>query len=135
MKKICGLVSLLLISSLISCSNTTTNPSGINSFKITKNDVVVEELDVFVGDTFALKTKVNDNLTPAVTWKSSDPSVVDVDPNGNVNVLKKGSVVVSATVNDSPYICDSIYIDATKPLGQTGVGSGLSSSDPIFLGN
>ena len=112
-----------------------TSGGGFKTIEITKESVVVDVLDCFVGDEFKLDTKMSDNSNANITWESSNPNIVSIDDEGNVEILRKGSVIISAFVNGTPYINDAIFIDSTRKLEQLGVGSGHSKDDPIFIGN
>ena len=133
MKKFRILASALVISLLAGC-NTTQN-SNIKSIDITKNATSIEELEVLVGDTFKLESKLNDNLEAKINWTSSNPDVLTIDAQGNVTVKGSGRVVVTAVVDGVPYVNDSIFVKARGIVEQLGVGSGLTKDDPIFLGN
>ena len=144
MRKI--LVTCLIASTicLVSCEELNSPSSSpvitnqLKSIEITKNAVAIDELEVLVGDTFNLGYTTNNNSSIAITWENSNPDVLEIDSNGNVTVKGKGTTIITATVTDYPYIQDSIFINATRPagqVGQTGIGSGLTANDPIFLGN
>lgn len=133
MKKIICLIIVLLLTTVTGC--TTYSNSNITTLEIMKNDVVVNELDVRVGDEFKLETKSNLGLFESITWESSNPDVVSIDSKGNVVVHKNGKAVVTAKVNGQSYITDSIFVDSTQVVEQLGVGTGLSADDPIFIGN
>ena len=125
---------------LVACEepNQSSSPvltNQLKSIEILKDSITIEELEVIVEDTFTLNYSTNNDSTIAITWESSNPDVLTVDANGNVTVKGKGSAIITATATDYPYIQDSIFVNATNKLGQTGVGSGLSADDPIFLGN
>lgn len=135
MKKFLSIILIVFIFFLIGCE---VNPNGtikIESIEIYKDSVLVEELDVFVGDEFTLTASINDNQISEITWESSDPTKVSIDNNGNVKALDSGTVVITVYVNKLPFISDSIYVDATRKVEQLGVGTGLTKEDPIFIGN
>lgn len=134
MKKIRILASALVISLLTSC-NSTTQDTGVRSVEILKNATSIEELEVLVGDTFKLDSAINDNIAGRVLWTSSDPNIVEINAQGNATVKGSGKVVISAEVDGFPYATDSIFVNARRKVEQIGVGSGLTPSDPIFLGN
>lgn len=125
---------------LVACEqpNQSSSPvitNQLKSIEILKDTVAIEELEVIVEDTFTLNYSTNNESTIAITWESSNPEVLTIDKNGNVTITGKGSAIITATATDYPYIQDSIFVNATSKLGQTGVGSGLTANDPIFLGN
>ena len=133
MKKIICLIIVLLLTTVTSC--TAYNGDNVVSLEIVKNNVVVNELDVAMGDEFKLDTKSNKGLYESVIWESSNPEVLSIDNKGNVIVHKAGQVVVTAKVSGQTYITDSIFIDSSNQVEQLGVGTGLSADDPIFIGN
>lgn len=131
MRKLFIILLILVITSLTSCADLGSIISR-QKIEIMKDNVLIEELDVLVGDSFNLST--NQSSTSDLVWTSSNNQVVTVDMNGNVEVLSKGQVVLSVTVKETPYITDSIYINSSNKVEQTGVGIG-TKDDPIFLGN
>lgn len=131
MRKLLIILLILVITSLTSCADLGSIISR-QKIEIMKDNVLIEELDVIVGDSFNLSTNLSS--TSDLVWTSSNKQVVTVDMNGNVDVLSKGQVVLSVTVKDTPYITDSIYVSSSNKVEQTGVGSG-TKDDPIFLGN
>lgn len=135
MKKLSSIILVIMLLVLAGCSTPAgTDDKKIESIEIYKDSVLVEELDVFVGDEFTLTTVINDELTADLTWESSNAKVVSVD-NGKVKALDSGTVIITVYVTSSPFVTDSIYIDATRKIEQLGVGSGKTKDDPIFLGN
>ena len=138
MKKFCLFINILFAFLLVACSTPTPDTGDTNNIKtieIQKDNINVEEIDCFIGDKFTLKANINDSLSAELVWESSNPSAVSVDNNGNVEALKKGTVIITVSVKSLPFITDSVYVNATPKAEQTGVGSGLSKDDPIFLGN
>ena len=131
MRKLFIILLILVITSLTSCADLGSIISR-QKIEIMKDNVLIEELDVIVGDSFNLSTNLSS--TSDLVWTSSNKQVVTVDMNGNVDVLSKGQVVLSVTVKDTPYITDSIYVSSSNKVEQTGVGSG-TKDHPIFLGN
>lgn len=107
----------------------------LSSLQIAYNEQEVETLDLLVGDEINLSYVSNDNLTPLVQWDSSNDAIATIDENGKVNVVGSGKVIITLTATEYPYINDSIYLNCTRKVYQTGVGSGKSPSDPIYLGN
>ena len=122
-------------SSIPSESETPSAETKLSSIDIVKDSYSINELDVLVNDTFTLNIKANDSLTPAITWDSANDEIVKIDENGVVTVVGSGSTIITATATDYPYITDSVYVNATRKVEQTGIGSGKSKDDPIFLGN
>ena len=130
MRKIFVIFSILFTILIAGCSN---NGSGNTNIEITKNSVVVEEVDLIVGDKVTLEAQYDKNAQ--LVWESSNPSVISIDENGNIEVLAKGNAVITVYVKDAPYITDSIYVKGSNKIQQVGVGSGASPEDPIFKGN
>lgn len=135
MKKIFAFLNLLFVFALVGCGNNNPNVEvNIDTIEICKNDVSIDELDVFVNDTFELTTDVPNEYKKYVIWISSDPSIISIDNNGNAQALKKGKAVVTVKIENYPYITDSIVITATNRIQQLGVGTG-TKDNPIFIGN
>lgn len=132
MKKILVVFNVLFILLLTACNVETTNPKSI---EIYKDDVLVEEIDVFVNDEFNLTTKVNDDLKVELVWESSNPEVISVNSLGKVVAHDSGDVIITVSVKDYPFVTDSIIVSASYKVEQLGVGSGKTKDDPIFLGN
>lgn len=137
MRKLILVLLLLISSTLISCKGKDSEPTPVtptvDSIEIYKDSVMIEELSVIVGDEFELVIEGYEDSN--IVWTSSNDSILTIDTNGNVEVLSKGTVVVTASVKDAPYITDSIFVTATAKVEQLGVGSGLTKEDPLFLGN
>ena len=70
-----------------------------------------------------------------LVWESSNPSIVNVNTNGELDVKASGMVVINVKIKDYPFISDSIIVEASTKVEQTGIGSGMSEDDPIYLGN
>ena len=131
MKKFIVSLLILLFFSVVGCQNNATQlPTSI---EIKKDNVVVEELDVLIGDEFTLTTTAPSGVS--VVWSSSNPSSIAVDSTGKVQANIKGTVVITASLKDAPYVSASIFVTASAKVEQLGVGSGLTKDDPIFLGN
>lgn len=138
MKKFFIILNLVLVFAFVGCTsnpNQNDNNIDINSISILKDGVDIEELNVYVNDEFLLETDITDQIKETLIWESSDSKIVEIDNNGNAKAINKGSVVITATVKNYPYITDSIIVKATNKIQQLGVGSGLTKDDPIFLGN
>ncbi len=138
------LVLPLAFSTLSACTTNTptsdlTSGSEVEtvetSLEITKDGYQVDELDVYVGSEFTLGVDSTGLDGYTITWSSSNTNVASIDQSGYVSVIGKGTTVIYATVTELPYITDSIFVNATNKVEQTGVGSGVSPSDPIYLGN
>ena len=123
----------LTLVSLVSCSNP--KEVVITGIDIVRENQTIDELNVFVGDTFSLDTITTPVSTSDIVWESSNPEAVSISSTGDVEIKKVGTTIISASVINYPYINDSIYIISKTKVEQKGVGSGLSADDPIFLGN
>ena len=116
-------------------SDPTSSPSTVSSVNILKDGYEVEEIIEYIGQTFVLTTATNDGSSQEVIWESSNVSVATVGNTGAVTVVGSGTTVITAKLANYPYISDSIFVTGKLEVGQTGIGSGLSPEDPIFLGN
>ena len=137
MKKFYRVINVLLLVVFISFVGACKSSSDakVTSLSIYKDVVEIEELDVIAGDKFTLSAKTDVVANVELVWESSNTSVVNIDQNGNATALSSGNVIVTVYVKDYPYITDSVIVRSTSKVEQTGVGSGLSKDDPIFLGN
>lgn len=137
MKKLICALNILFALIFVSCTenNPTIDNSNIKTIEIVKDNNKTEEVSTLVGDDLQLTFVVNDNLEANVVWESSDNKIATVDNNGKVKAVSKGTVVITVSLADRPYINDSIVVKCSNKVEQTGVGSGLSKDDPIFLGN
>jgi len=134
--------TLLLITSLLfasSCNQQNSSKESnvqppLTSIDILKDTYSVNELNVLVGDTFKLEVNSSINSND-LKWESSNQNIIKIDDKGNVEVLEKGTAIITVTLKDFAYITDSIYVIATRKVEQLGVGSGKSKEDPIFKGN
>ncbi len=127
-----------------STSNSSLSSSSISeskevlptSIEIEKDNVNLTEVTINVDQEYPLSVKVTpQEASDEVFWKSSDPSICSVSTNGVLKGLKEGSVIISATSLKADYISKSIFVKVTTPVQQLGVGTGLTSDDPIFKGN
>ena len=130
MKKFLGVMNVLFVLLVVSCTKTV-KPEDI---EIYKEHVQIEELDIFVGDEITLKGVNSNNLKLDLIWESSNPEIISIDNNGKLVALDKGTVVITVSVANYPYINDSIFVDASLKVEQLGVGSG-TLNDPIYIGN
>ena len=135
MRKLLLVLILLISATLFSCEllPSNNNDKTIDSIEIKKDNVEIETLNVFVGDSFSLTIDGVDKSN--ISWSSSNSSIVNINNDGNAVVLSKGLAIITASLKDAPYITDSIYVESTERIEQKGVGSGLSKDDPIFIGN
>ena len=135
MKKFYSILLVVMLLVLAGCGTPAGTDKKIESIEIYKDSVLVDELDVFVGDELTLTAVINDDLTAELTWESSNPNIATIDNNGKVKTIDSGTVIITVYVTSAPFVTDSIYIDATRRVEQLGVGSGKTKDDPIFLGN
>lgn len=138
MKRFLIVLNLIFVFAFVGCTtnnNSNIDDININSISILKDGVDIEELNVYVNDTFTLTTDVTSDIKNSLVWESSNSKVVEIDNNGNAKVLDKGTIVITVYVQNYAYITDSIIVKATKKIQQLGVGSGLTKDDPIFIGN
>ncbi len=135
------LLVMIAVLTLVSCEQSVSDSSSssqenvLTSIDIIKDGHSVNELNVFVGDSFTLTAQTNDEVIANISWESANDDIVTIDETGKVDIVNKGTTIISVKSIDYPYITDSIYIIATYKIEQLGVGSGLSKTDPIFLGN
>ena len=78
---------------------------------------------VAAGSTFQLTAVCSpDNASiQNVVWKSKDPSIADVDSNGNVTGIKRGSVNITATAADGSGVSASVYMTVTQPVTSVSI--------------
>ena len=78
---------------------------------------------VAAGSTFQLTAVCSpDNASiQNVVWKSKDPSIADVDSNGNVTGIKRGSVNITATAADGSGVSASVYMTVTQPVTSVAI--------------
>ncbi len=76
--------------------------------------------DLGLGNTATLVATVDpaDATNKALTWTSSDPSIVSVDANGTIKALADGSATITVTTADGTYT-DTCVVTVTVPV--TGV--------------
>ena len=86
------------------------NPTPVN--RVTFNDTI---LNYQVGDTGRLVVSVQGEYTRNdVRWVSSDYSILDVDPGGNIFAKATGTVIIRAFVGNGS-IQDTVVINVTEP--------------------
>lgn len=136
-KTLLTVITIIAIICLATMSGCAQQPSNtITSISICKDGYAVNELNAMVGDKITLSVKANDDTTPNVTWTSSKPSVATISSSGEVEVKGEGTTIITATETvTNNNISNNIFITAKQRVEQTGVGSGKTSDDPIFLGN
>jgi len=102
--------------------------------KIKKISLNATRLSVTGGETFLLKATVmpEDATIKAITWQSSDTSVVRVDENGLVTGYGKGEAKVSAVAADGSGV---IGICKVKVTSNAKILENGEAKDPVFYGN
>jgi hypothetical protein len=71
----------------------------------------------------------DDATDKSVTWSSSDPSVAEVDQEGNVTAKAKGRTTIVATANDGSGITASTTVTVEPKTPLTVIGFGFSNYD------
>jgi len=104
----------------LGCAVTGSVTVNVNGIAVTGVTVSPQNLSLFVGGSSTLTSTVSPtNATvPSVFWSSSDSSVIKVDQNGNVNAIKAGNCLITATSIDNSKlfgIC-SISVTATNKI-------------------
>ena len=137
----------LLPAALFSCQSTsaTTGPSAgtsnsteeaPSSVDILAGGISVGEVDILKGETASLTTSLlPEGLDIDFQWTSSDSTIATVSATGTVEGVDEGTAIITVTAVDYPYVTDSIFVNVSLPVEQTGIGSGLTPDDPIFKGN
>ena len=137
MKKIIYALNILVLFILVGCgiNNPAIDNSSIKAINIISNSQSIEELNILVGEEIQLAVTVEGEGNPSLVWESSNTKIATVDQNGKVAAVTKGTVVITVALSDRPFVNDSVIIKTSNKVEQTGVGSGLTPNDPIFLGN
>jgi len=81
-------------------------------------------LNLYIGDTYKFEATIipTDAKNKAVTWKSSDSSIVSVDANGNIKALKIGTATITVTTEDGNYTAKAtIKVTEVPKVSVTGV--------------
>ncbi len=78
----------------------------------TQMEVVTGQTQLVAGQTGWCDISVTpaNALRPKVSWSSSDPSVVDVQPDGTLTARSKGTAVITATSQSDPTLSASVTI-------------------------
>lgn len=81
------------------------------------------------GEETLVATVAPDNATnKAVTWSSSDTSIVTVDENGKVTAVGAGTATITVTTADGGFTATCVVTVNTSSGGGSNTGSGGSSS-------
>lgn len=140
-KRIFGLCGLALLGLTTSCGEVNLPVSSVvEDIKLTDIDILksnesVEEFSCQIGDEIQLSYALNNKGQTSVEWSSSNENIIKIDQTGKIKAISKGKAIISVCVSGKTYIEDSIVITAMNKVVQTGVGSGKTKDDPIFLGN
>ncbi|MCM0649609.1 Ig-like domain-containing protein [Clostridium swellfunianum] len=90
----------------------------IGRFKRMANTIELDKTNLYikVGDSTLLKANImpSDAVNKELIWKSSDNRIVEVDSNGYVKALKKGSAYITVTLKDGNLIA-SCEVNVIKP--------------------
>lgn len=95
--------------------------------------VILERIDsLAVDESFAFQAVIirsdGTNLSPAVQWSSSDPSIIRIDPLGNATAIMAGTATIAAQYQQ---LKDSVQVSTgdmtTFLLSRLGTFSGLNN--------
>ncbi len=72
---------------------------------VTGIELLQNELALIMGSTFKLEANIypTDATNKTIIWKSKDPSIAQIDENGVITSVKKGSTIITATTEDGLY--------------------------------
>ena len=104
MRKLLLVLILLISATLFSCEllPSNNNDKTIDNIEIKKDNVEIETLNVFVGDSFSLTIDGVDKSN--ISWSSSNSSIVNIKNDGNAVVLSKGLAIITASLKDAPFL-------------------------------
>lgn len=87
------------------------------SMQITGLKLNKSELELNQGESSKLSLSISpENVEEkSVTWSSSNPEIVTVDNNGNINAVKEGTSTVTVSSNNDPTINDKCVITVKDP--------------------
>ncbi len=116
---------------IASCTVTVRVP--VESVNLNRTDITLDE-----GESITLKATVTpkDADDQAVTWSSSDGSIVSVDQEGTVQAIKQGSAIIQAKAGDKQATCSvtvakrvtSVTLDKTSLTLHVGETSTLTAT-------
>lgn len=84
----------------------------VHSVTIAIDGELFSGLTIRNGKELQLQAVLNPESNSKITWESTDPTVVPVDENGNIQSLTPGAVTITATAEDPTYIPGSFPITA-----------------------
>ena len=122
---------LFLGLSACSSSSITTTPQGVTAVSISPTAV-----QMLTGESKVLNVDVtvSGSVDQAVTWSSTNPSVVVVDASGKVTALKAGSATITATSKQNPSKKGNSSVTVQDPGVANSVSVSPSSLD-LQVGN
>lgn len=140
MKKLNSILALSFLFVLGACDQVPTSSSNqqatINQITaILKDGVEVNEINVLVNEEITLTPKLSDEAEVSLKWESSNTEIATISNEGKLTALKKGTAIITVSLSDLPYIKKSIFVNVKEKVIQTGVGTGATSDNAIYLGN
>jgi len=86
----------------------------VQSIKLTKS----QKGNLWVGETDMVSASITpyDAYNKAVTWSSSDTSIITVDANGNVKGISPGTADIIVTAQDGSGVSGSLSIKVVQPV-------------------
>ena len=92
-------------------------------------------LEMENGDTYQLKANVSPaDVNRKVVWETSDSKVVDVDSNGKVTAVGKGTATITATVQDGSGISSRCDVTVINNIYNVKEIDKLETSHPYDIG-
>ena len=127
----------------IGCGNavvTATSTNGVTaSASISVTEIVAERIEIVGGTQFYLNeaAALTADIYPEnttikdVVWTSSDPTIADIDENGNLKCLAPGVVTITATQKD---VAASIQIEVNvKPVERIEIQSSAKKANKLSV--
>ena len=128
----------------IGCGNavvTATSTNGVTaSASISVTEIVAERIEIVGGTQFYLNeaAALTADIYPEnttikdVVWTSSDPTIADIDENGNLKCLAPGVVTITATQKD---VATSTQIEVrVKPVERIEIQSSVKKANKLSVG-
>lgn len=112
--------------------------SGDQSKKIEPTKLIIENKndfnDVFVSDSYSLKTTLEPNNTTftSLIYSSSNEEIAKIDNTGKINFLKKGIVNIEVRNKEYPHLFDNIEINVKEVIAtkfKTSITNALFDND------